>query len=140
MTIRERLNCQKMTVEQMRKVRDRVNERLLKMMQNKKAPVGVGAQLITNRTKVPMSQSDLTNLSIKTDNVNNFRSSHTSLLKNETPKITLSTTDINYINYLIEKGRIPQAKQVLLNLKSTVKIMNTLITDTEKYLLNEKEK
>lgn len=125
-----------MTIEQMRKVRERVNERLLRMMQNKRVPYGEGTLMKINRMNVEMPQSDKIKLKIKMDNVN------CSLDKqfNQIPKITLSTTDINYINYLIEKGRLRNAKQVLNNLKSTLNIMNTLITDTENCLLNEKEK
>jgi hypothetical protein len=136
MTIRERLKCQKMTVEQMRKVRDRVNERLLQMMQNKKAPVGIGAQIITNKRYINTSQSDDSKVKINSENINSGLDQQF----NQIPKITLSTTDINYINYLVEKGRISQAKRVLMNLKSTVNIMNILITGTENRLLNKKEK
>ena len=86
-----------MTIEEMKKLRERISERL-------------------NKNDLPYSD------------------------KNKIPKITISTTDINYIDYLIHKGRISEAKQVLLNLKSTANIIHSLICDTEDYLINLEEK
>lgn len=53
-----------------------------------------------------------------------------------TDKITVSTTDVNYVSYLIQKGNIQEAKQVLANLKSTIDIINDLINQTQNNLIS----
>lgn len=52
----------------------------------------------------------------------------------EVPKISMSTTDIKYVEYLIEKGDIIKAKEVLRNLKSVAKNINLQIMDVESFL------
>lgn len=51
-------------------------------------------------------------------------------------KITISTSDVNYVSYLIQKGNIQEAKQVLANLKSTIKIIDDLINQTQNNLIS----
>lgn len=56
------------------------------------------------------------------------------LNNSEVPKITMSTTDIKYVEYLIEKKEYTKAKEVLRNLKSVAKNINLQIMDVESYL------
>lgn len=56
------------------------------------------------------------------------------LTDSEVPKITMSTTDIKYVEYLIEKGDLVKAKEVLTNLKAVAKNINSQIMDVENFL------
>lgn len=56
------------------------------------------------------------------------------LTDSEVPKITMSTTDIKYVEYLINKKDLVKAKEVLRNLKSVAKNINWQIMEVESYL------
>ncbi len=56
------------------------------------------------------------------------------LTDSEVPKITMSTTDIKYVEYLIEKGDLVKAKEVLRSLKAVAKNINSQIIDIEKII------
>lgn len=49
-------------------------------------------------------------------------------------KITLSNTDVQYVEHLIKERKLEEARSVMNNLKSVAKIINQEIMITESYL------
>lgn len=80
------------------------------------------------------------NLSISLDNIHPIMKGALTplfsqkLTDTEVPKITMSTTDIKYVEYLINKKDLVKAKEVLRNLKSVAKNINWQIMEVESYL------
>ncbi len=49
-------------------------------------------------------------------------------------KLTISSSDVNYIEYLAQNGKMREAKQTLRNLESVSKIISDQINDTKQFI------
>jgi len=76
----------------------------------------------------------MTNLQ-KASNINkNFVDIIESHIEATSNKISLSTSDIDLIEQLIENGKIKEARRYLTNVKSVAKIINERIMVVDSYL------
>ena len=116
---------QQKSIGVMRKIRNRFEERL-----NKKADAATPAKSNNNIRNIDMAK-----LNIDVGNINPvFATALLPYVKKNTNKLVMASTDVNYAEYLAHKGKINEAKRVLNNLKSTLKIIASNVRETEKYL------
>jgi len=126
LTCKDRINNQKININKMQDVRKRINVRL---EINKKAPVAPEAKFPIINT----GGTDMLNVSNPQNNVNptilDALEGHLS-----TPRVAISTTDINYADHLIRKGKLKEARSVINNMKSVASSIDTQICDLDNWL------
>ena len=75
------------------------------------------------------------NLNINMDNINkHLANAILPHIERNAEKITLSNTDINYVEELVKRGKFKEAKNIMSNLKTVARIINDQITEVDCFL------
>lgn len=119
-----------LSIEEMQKTRERIYERI---EQNKKAPAVTEANNSNNTIRNNVMQK----ITINVDNINPTMANAIKpflIPKPDFEKMVVSTTDVKYVEFLIDKKDFKKAREVMNNLKSVAKSIDCLIMETDSYL------
>lgn len=109
---------------------DLANKFLFNQYLNKKASAVTEAKCLTNNRN-----TDMQNLHINLDNINTHMATAIKPhIVNNQNKMTIANTDVKYVEELIRKNKLKEARNVMENLKSVARIITDQIVDTDCFL------